>query len=75
MALGTIAQIIADGTYFLYFPFQAWLYLFSSEYRRKKSEKWENSRLSLVIQDVIGLIIGFLISILILGFFCYNITK
>lgn len=75
MALGTIIEIIADGSYYLYFPFQAWLYLFSPEYRKNKAEKWKNSRSSLVIQEVIGLILGFIISILFSVIICYYLIK
>ena len=71
MSFGIILQSVADGSYFIYLPFKAWLFLFSTDYRSKMKNKWKTDRDIVVVRDVLGLILGFLFSILLVGFGLY----
>ncbi|RJP76466.1 MAG: hypothetical protein C4522_17925 [Desulfobacteraceae bacterium] len=71
MALGNLFQILADGSYFIYFPFRCWRFLLSQVFRKTVYEKWNDQRPMIVVQDVIGMLVGFVVSIFVVGWLIY----
>lgn len=67
MALGSFLQILAEGEYYIYFPLRCWCFLLSWKFRRAMYAKWSEQRPMIVMQEVIGLFIGFVMSLAAIG--------
>ena len=68
MSFGSLIDILPQGFYYLSFPFKCWLYLFSKGYRNSLHEKWKEQRSMAVVRDIIGLFLGFIITVVIAVF-------
>lgn len=68
MSFGSLIDIFANGSYYFSFTFKCWLFLISKSYRNSFHEKWKGQRSMTVVQDIIGLFLGFIISVTTVGF-------
>lgn len=71
MAFENFLHILAEGTYYVYFPVKSWRFLLSRDFRNATYEKWEEQRPMIVVQEVIGLFIGCVMSIAVLCWILY----